>query len=171
MNPNSRKKIMSVMAIVVALVVLLPVLAIVAAQFGAFSGTAPANLGVKDGKLKRPAGTPNSVSSQTSLWPEHPQAKRAAIEPLRYAGDPKAALQKVAAILTGMERTTLIKQEPGYLYAQCTTPLMRYTDDIEFWLDESANLIHVRSASRIGYSDRGLNRARVEAIRHRFNSN
>ena len=125
------------MSLVVALV-LLPVLVIVAAQFGAFSGSPPADLGVKDGKLKPPSGTPNSVTSQAGLWPDHPQARRAAIEPLRYTGDGKVALQKVAAIVKAMERTTIVKQEPGYLYAQCTTRLMRYTDDLEFWLDEPA---------------------------------
>jgi uncharacterized protein (DUF1499 family) len=164
MSPHWRKILMS---LVVALV-LLPVLVIMAAQFGAFSGSPPADLGVKDGKLKPPSGTPNSVTSQAGLWPDHPQARRAAIEPLRYTGDGKVALQKVAAIVKAMERTTIVKQEPGYLYAQCTTRLMRYTDDLEFWLDEPAGVIHVRSASRIGHGDRGVNRARVEAIRHRF---
>ena len=77
-------------------------------------------------------------------------------------------MRKIAGILRGMERTELITDQPGYLYAQCTTRLMRYTDDLEFWLDEPAGVIHVRSASRIGHGDRGVNRARVEAIRHRF---
>ena len=55
-----------------------------------------------------------------------------------------------------------------YLYATYTTPLMRFVDDVEFWLDPTAPVIHVRSASRIGHGDRGLNRARIEALRARF---
>jgi uncharacterized protein (DUF1499 family) len=74
----------------------------------------------------------------------------------------------VAGILRGMERTTVVTEQPGYLYAQARTRLLRFTDDVEFSLDEAAGVIHVRSASRIGHGDRGVNRARVEAIRSAF---
>ncbi len=165
MKPRTRKLILTLMS----LVFLLPTLVIVAVQFGALSGTPPADLGVKAGRLKPPSPTPNSVSSQASLWPDAPQANYAAIEPLRYTGDGRASMRKLAAILRGMERTVLVTDEPGYLYAQSTTKLMRYTDDVEFYLDEAAGVIQVRSASRIGHGDRGVNRARVEAIRAAFN--
>ncbi len=151
-----------------AALVLLPVLVIAAGQMGAFGGTPPTDLGVKNGRLKAPSATPNSVTSQAALWPDHPQAARAAIEPLRYRGDGPAALRTVAGILRGMERTTLVTERPGYLYAQTRTRLLRFTDDVEFSLDEPAGVIHVRSASRLGYGDRGVNRARVEAIRSAF---
>ncbi len=151
-----------------ALVILLPLLTVLAAQFGAFKGTPPADLGVRAGKLKPPAKTPNSVTSQAGMYPDHPQAQRAAIAPLKYTGDGKAAMQKIVRILRGMERTEVITEQPGYVYAQCTTRLMRFTDDVEFMLDESAGVIHVRSASRIGHGDRGVNRARVEAVRHQL---
>jgi uncharacterized protein (DUF1499 family) len=62
----------------------------------------------------------------------------------------------------------MVKQEPVYLYAQCRTKLLNYTDDIEFYLDEQAGVIHVRSASRLGHSDLGANRKRIEAWRQRF---
>ena len=164
MTSRTRKIFMSFLVVVV----LLPVLVVLAAQFGAFKGTPPANLGIRDGRLKPPAKTPNSVTSQAGLYPDHPQAQRAAIAPLKYTGDGKAAMQKIARILRGMERTEVITEQPGYVYAQCTTRLMRFTDDVEFMLDESAGVIHVRSASRIGHGDRGVNRARVEAIRHQL---
>lgn len=151
-----------------AIVVLLPVLVLVAAQVGAFAGSAPADLGVKDGRLKPPSNTPNSVTSQAGLHASHPLAQRAAIAPLAYSGDGRAAMRKLAGVLAGMERTTVVRQEPDYLYAQCQSKLMRFTDDVEFWLDEKAGVIHVRSASRIGHGDRGVNRARVEMIRHRM---
>lgn len=164
MSPRTRKIAMSFLAVVV----LLPVLILLAAQLGAFKGSAPATLGIRDGRLKPPSKTPNSVTSQAGLHPDHPQAQRAAIAPLAFKGDGKAAMQKIARILRGMERTEIITEQPGYLYAQCTTRLMRFTDDVEFMLDESAGVIHVRSASRIGHGDRGVNRARVEAIRHQL---
>jgi uncharacterized protein (DUF1499 family) len=61
-----------------------------------------------------------------------------------------------------------VTQSPDYLYAQCSTRWLKFTDDVEFYLDASAGVIHVRSASRIGRSDLGVNRARVEALRARF---
>ncbi len=164
MKLNFRKSAMTFLVIVI----LLPLLALLAAQFGAFKGTAPTTLGIRDGRLKPPSKTPNSVTSQAGLYPDHPQAQRAAIAPLTFKGDGKAAMQKIARILRGMDRTEIVTEQPGYLYAQCTTQLMRFTDDVEFWLDESAGVIHVRSASRIGHGDRGVNRARVEAVRHQL---
>ena len=164
MKPVLRKTLMTLLI----LIVVLPLAVLVAAQFGALRGTPPTDLGVRDGRLKPPSNTPNSVTSQAALYPGHPQAQRAAIAPLRYSGDGKAAMRKIAGILRGMERTELITDQPGYLYAQCTTRLMRFTDDIEFWLDETAGVIHVRSASRLGRKDFGVNRARVEAIRARL---
>lgn len=166
MKPRNRKIIMSLIAIVV----LAPALLIGAAQLGALSGSQPGDLGVKAGRLKPPSSTPNSVSSQAALWPDTPPARYAEIEPLRYPGDGRAAMRKLAAILPAMERTVLVTDEPAYLYAQSTTKLMRFTDDVEFYLDEGAGVIHVRSASRIGHGDRGVNRARVESIRALFNA-
>jgi uncharacterized protein (DUF1499 family) len=133
-----------------AALVLLPVLVIAAGQLGAFGGTTPTDLGMKNGRLKAPSATPNSVTSQAALWPDNPQATRAAIEPLRYRGDGPAALRTLAALLRGMERTTLVTEQPSYLYAQARTRLLRFTDDVEFSLDEAAGVIHVRSASRHG---------------------
>jgi len=94
----------------------------------------------------------------------------AGVKPLRYADDGRAAIRRLATILRAMERTVLVTDGPGYLYAQSTTQLMRYTDDVEFYLDEAAGVIQVRSASRIGHGDRGVNRARVEAIRALLNA-
>lgn len=58
-----------------------------------------------------------------------------------------------------------MKSEPDYLYAQYTTPLMKYVDDVEFWFDPVKGAVQVRSASRIGQSDLGANRKRIEAVR------
>jgi uncharacterized protein (DUF1499 family) len=64
-----------------------------------------------------------------------------------------------------MERATVIKTEGNYLHAEFRTKLMRYVDDVELFYDERAGLVHVRSASRLGRRDFGVNRARVEKLR------
>jgi uncharacterized protein (DUF1499 family) len=161
---------MTYLKILIVIVVGLVVMLVLAGQLGLLRGSAPANIGVREGRLLPPSTTPNSVSSQASLYPDHPQLPYAKIEPFRYSGDGKAAMVKIAGIVRGMERTEIIKDGPGYLYAQCTTKLLHFTDDLEFYLDEPAGVIQVRSASRIGHGDRGVNRARVEAIRAKFNA-
>jgi uncharacterized protein (DUF1499 family) len=142
----------------------------VAARFGAFSGRPPGDLGVRDGKLKLPSTTPNSVSSQADLWPDHPRRDAAAIAPLSPHGDGPATIARLAQIVEGMEGARIVERRPDYLYVQFTTKLMRFVDDTEFWFDPAAGVIHVRSASRIGGKDFGVNRARIEAIRERLNS-
>lgn len=143
----------------------LPVLVLAAGQLGALSGSAPTDLGVNSGKLKAPSDTRNSVSSQADLHPGHPQQAYARIEPIRYRGDGPAALAALAAALSVTPGVVIVQQKPGYVYAQCSTRWLKFTDDLELWLDESASVIHVRSASRLGREDFGLNRQRVEALR------
>jgi len=144
----------------------LAVAGIAAGRLGLLRGSPPADLGVRDGRLKAPSDKPNSVSSQADLWPGHPQLAYARIAPLAAGpGGIAVTMAKLAALVTATPGAVVVKSEPGYLYAQYTTPLMKYTDDVEFWLDPVAGVVQVRSASRLGYSDRGLNRQRVEAMR------
>ena len=77
-------------------------------------------------------------------------------------------MSRLAALLGQTSGILIVKRQPDYIYAQCTTPVLRFTDDVEFWLDRSAGKIHLRSASRLGRKDFGANRARIEAIRARF---
>ena len=146
-------------------VLLLIVVAVAAGQLGFLQGTAPAGLGVRDGKLKPPSMTENSVTSQAALYPDHPQRKYADIAPLALKGDGPATIAKIKAIVEGMDGAKVIKSEPDYLYAQFTTKLMKFVDDVEFWFDPAANAIQVRSASRVGRGDMGVNRKRIEAVR------
>lgn len=145
-------------------VALLAVLLLVVGQLGLLAGTAPKRLGVTNGRLKPPSNTPNSVSSQTSLYPDHAQFSYAAMQPLAVQGDGTVTMRKIAALLQGMPGTSLVSDEPDYLYAQCSTPVLKFADDVEFWLDIPAGLIHFRSASRLGRKDFGVNRARIEAV-------
>jgi uncharacterized protein (DUF1499 family) len=159
---------MKIMGIFLLLALLLAVLVVGAGQMGFFSGKTPDGLGVQAGRLKAPSDTPNSVSSQAGLFPGHPQRRYADIAPFTYTGDGQAALRRLAGLLQPSERGLLVTQSPGYLYAQCSTRWLKFTDDVEFYLVASAGAIHVRSASRIGHGDLGVNRARVEALRVRF---
>ncbi|HEX8874315.1 MAG TPA: DUF1499 domain-containing protein [Nitrosospira sp.] len=151
--------------VVIALVVITGLLA---GQLGLLKGTPPTDLGVHDGRLKAPSKTPNSVSSQASLYPGHPQRQYADIAPLPLKGSADATLDRIASIIESMEGGKIIKKEPGYIYAQFTTRLMKYVDDAEFWYDPSAEVIQVRSASRLGSSDLGVNRKRIEFIRQKL---
>jgi uncharacterized protein (DUF1499 family) len=138
---------------------------VIAGQLGLLRGAAPQDLGVKDGKLKPPSRTPNSVSSQADLFPDNPQAAFAQIDALHYAGDGRAALAKLAKLLAAQDRTVIVQQTEDYVYAQCTTALLHFTDDVEFWLNPEKQQIEVRSASRVGRKDFNVNRERVEALR------
>ena len=149
----------------VIVVAVLVVVAIAAGQLGLLQSTPPTDLGVRDGKLKPPSMTENSVTSQAALYPDHPQRKYADIAPLPVKGDGPATLARIKAIVEGMDGAKVVKSEPDYLYAQFTTRLMKYVDDVEFWYDPAAKVIQVRSASRVGRGDMGVNRKRIEAVR------
>jgi uncharacterized protein (DUF1499 family) len=126
---------------------------------GLFSGRRPDNLGVSSGKLKACPNKPNCVNSQANPESSH------FIAPLHYTGDATRAWQALYGVISGMERVAVIKHQPDYLYAEFTTRLMGFVDDTEFYLDPAGQVIHARSASRLGYRDFDVNRERVEAIR------
>lgn len=150
--------------IVIALLALVAS-ALAAGQLGLLNGRAPADLGVKQGKLKGLPSTPNSVSSQADLYPDHPQRKYSSIAPLALRGDGPTTVTKLKGVVQGMPGAKLMSSAPDYLYVQFTTPLMKYVDDVEFWFDPATNAVEVRSASRLGESDLGANRKRIEGVR------
>jgi uncharacterized protein (DUF1499 family) len=143
---------------------------VAAGQAGLFAGTSPAGLGVSNGRLAPPSQTPNSVSSQARLYPEHPQRDYASMEPLRFAGDATAAMRRLVDLVGGFERARITAHDADYLRAEFDSRWMGFRDDVEFWVDRPAGVIHFRSASRLGSADLGVNRARMETIRARFNS-
>jgi uncharacterized protein (DUF1499 family) len=125
-----------------------------------FSGKRPTNLGVTDGKFAPVPTSPNCVCSQApSSDAEH------YIAPFPLTGSPRDAIESLKAIVQSMDRTTIVESTDSYLYAEFTTKLMGYVDDVEFYADGASETIQVRSASRLGQSDLGLNRQRIEAIR------
>ncbi|MBI3372483.1 MAG: DUF1499 domain-containing protein [Betaproteobacteria bacterium] len=128
-----------------------------------FSGKPASNLGVHDGRLAPPGRTPNNVSSQAPKDDaEH------YIAPLRFRGNGAEALAALRKVLDAMDRTRIVRHDGEYLHAEFRSKLMGYVDDVEFAVAEKEGVIHVRSASRLGRRDYGVNRARVEAIRRRF---
>lgn len=156
------------LALIVVVIILAP---IIAGQLGQLRGKAPANLGLRDGRLKPPSKTPNSVTSQANLWPDHEQRAYAQIAPLSLikagtGADAGAAIMaKLRQVVLAMPGARIVRDQDDYLHATFETRLLRFTDDAEFWLDSANGVVQVRSASRLGRRDFDVNRARIEAIR------
>ena len=121
----------------------------------------PDNLGLKNQLLSPCPGTPNCVSSQE-------KNSQHRIQPITFEGSLERAKEKLYQVINSMRGTRIITQDDVYWHVEFTTLLFRFIDDVEFYFNESQSLIHVRSASRQGYWDLGVNRRRVETIRFRF---
>ncbi len=152
----------------IALIIAAGALALLAAgQAGALRGQRPADLGVHEGRLKAPSSTRNSVSSQAGTYPGA-GAEYARIEALAFEGSAADAMARLHKIVASMPGAHIGESRPDYLYAEFTTRWLKFVDDAEFYLPPGAHRIEVRSASRLGREDFGVNRARIEAIRARF---
>jgi uncharacterized protein (DUF1499 family) len=125
----------------------------------ACAGERPNNLGARGGVLAACPGSPNCVSSQAV-----DEGHR--IAPLLFSDDPDAAFARLKLVLGRRGDTTIRVDLPGYLRVELRTRL--FVDDGEFLLDRTQRVIHIRSASRLGYSDLGKNRSRIEEIREEF---
>ena len=123
----------------------------------------PLNLGVTDGKLSPCPDSPNCVSSQSS-------DKRHFIEPIRYEEAEQRAMERLIGVIQGMKRCRIITMDNHYIHAEFTSAFFRFVDDVEFYFDSEAKIINMRSASRIGYFDFGVNRQRMEEVRSLFNN-
>ncbi len=145
---------------IIAAVALLPI--IVLATLSALAKR-PSNLGVTDGQLAPCPSSPNCVSTQAT-------DRHHAIEPLRFTGSADAARERLVQVLTAQPRAKIITQTDNYIHAEFTSRLFRFVDDVEFFIDEEKSVIHFRSASRVGYSDLGANRQRMERIRQAFDA-
>lgn len=140
----------------------LPPLLITLAVSGC-AGTMP-ELGVNAGKLSPCPDSPNCVSSQSDSQ-EHQ------IAPLRYSDTKPEAHARLLAIVESEKRTHILTAEENYIRAEFTSAVFRFVDDVEFYFPEKqaeGSVIHMRSASRLGHSDFGVNRKRIERIRGRF---
>ena len=104
-----------------------------------------AQIGMTGGRLLICPDSPNCVSSQSGD-PRH------VIAPLRYEGTAEKARELLIKAVSGMRRSRIVISEELYLHAEFTSTFFRFVDDVEFLLDDGKKLIHVRSASRVGYS-------------------
>ncbi len=153
-------------------IVILVVILLLAAQFGLLSGKQPNNIGVTSEQLKPPSKTRNSVSSQAHLHADHVQLQYASIEPLPFKNNNAAnSMQVLVSVLKSMPGVTIVDAKPDYIYAHATTKVLKFVDDVEFWVNPAKGVIEVRSASRLGREDFGVNRARVEVIRAAYVAN
>ena len=125
---------------------------------GVFAGSRPENIGVQDGHLTNCPATPNCVVSQGGDE-DH------AITPIRYSTDRATAQQNLVDILGVVPRTKVVQQQDGYILAESESRLMGFVDDSEFYFPPDEKVIQVRAAARLGESDLGVNRRRVEQIR------
>ncbi len=126
-------------------------------------GNTPTNIGIRDGKLAPCPSSPNCVSSQSVAGD-----KEHYIQPVHYSGSRDAAKAALISVIESMKRTKIITVTDDYVHAEFTSRIFRFVDDVEFYFDDATKTIHVRSASRLGRSDLGVNRKRVEAIRELF---
>lgn len=126
------------------------------------AGTRPTEVGVHSGQLAPCPSTPNCVNSQS-------QDATHRIAPLTYDSSPQEAMANLKTALKSFTRAKVIAQTENYLYAEFTIPVVGFVDDVEFLLSEDAKVINVRSASRMGESDLGVNRRRIETLIAKFN--
>ena len=128
-----------------------------------FDWRRPTNLGVTEGRLAACRTTPNCVSSQAD-----PSDREHYIAPIPFKGTPAQAIGAARQAVQSMERATIVSEAPGYLYGEFRSKLMGYVDDVEFFFDEKAGVFHVRSASRLGRRDFGVNRKRIDSLREKL---
>jgi len=126
-----------------------------------FAGTPPPGLGVRDGRLAPCPASPNCVTSDAADDTHR-------IAPLACRGSREAALATLAKVVAAQPGATIVVRRDDYLYATFETPLLGFVDDVEFAALPDRPAIDVRSASRLGYSDLGTNRRRIEAVRAAF---
>lgn len=119
------------------------------------AGKRPDDIGVRNGALTHCPDSPNCVCSCETRSSHH-------IAPL------ETTLDGVRAAIAQMPRTRLVSDTGDYLHVECLSRLLGFIDDLEFLAQPESGLVQVRSASRLGYSDLGANRRRIEALRRQL---
>ena len=144
-----------------AVVVLLVPAVVIRFALLASGSTPPENLGVGEQGLVPCPKSPNCVASRAE-GAEH------RVEPLMLIGDPAQAIERLGSIIDALPGGRVVEATPPYLRAEFRSRLFRFVDDVELLVDPEAARIEIRSASRVGHSDLGVNRKRVEVIRAAF---
>ncbi len=123
-----------------------------------FSGSASAAIGINSDRLEPCPSSPNCVVSVNGEG-EHQ------IDPITYQSDRATAKETLLKVLSVVPRTEVIENTDNYIHAESTSRIFKFVDDVDFYFPEDKNVIHLRSASRVGESDLGVNRRRMEQIR------
>ncbi len=118
------------------------------------------DIGLKDGRLAPCPNRPNCVVSQGGDNRHH-------IDPIAYEGEKPAAMALIQQVVQALPGTRITAQTDDYLHVEFRSKIMGFVDDVAFFFPDAA-VIHMRSASRVGYFDFGANRRRLETIRQRF---
>jgi len=118
-------------------------------------------IGIVDGKLHPCPKSPNCVSTQAI-------DENQKIEPIKYSGSLEDAKGKILSIINSLKRSKIITNEENYIHIEFRTATFRFVDDVEFLFDDKEKVIHFRSRARMGYSDMGVNRKRMEEITKLF---
>ena len=122
------------------------------------SGKIPDTIGVRQSALADCPKTPNCVSTE-ALDGSHK------IDPFRLKGDPGIKWPEVIRTASSLPRSKVIKSTDDYVHLECRSLVFRFVDDLELYLTSSEGLVSIRSAARLGKSDFGVNRERVELLR------
>ena len=150
---------MKKMSMYIVIIVCVSILTVLIIQlFGLLEGSRPENLGIQDNKLLDCPKKQNCVSSFSRTLAFD-------IEPLPFFSTPTESIKKIRQVILGVKGARIITEEKNYIHAECKSFYLGFVDDFEVYCDESKHVCHVRSASRLGFSDFGVNRKRVEKIR------
>ena len=118
-------------------------------------------IGIVNGKLHPCPKSPNCVSTQAI-------DDKQKMEPINYPGSLEEAKTKIISIINSLKRSKIITNEENYIHIEFRTATFRFVDDVEFLFDDKEKVIHFRSRARMGYSDMGVNRKRMEEITNLF---
>ena len=128
-----------------------------------------------------PASTFDSQTnfdSQTKTFPPCPDSPNCVstqearedfrVQPIYYSESTGEAKTRLRQIISEMPRATIVREQGNHLHVEFRSRIFKFVDDVEFYFDDEASLIHSRSAAQKGYADLGANRNRFEEIRSKF---
>ena len=122
------------------------------------SGKRSDEIGIDSSGLRGCPKSPNCVSSEA-------KDEQHAIESFRLKGNPKASWPLIRDEIVSIPGWTIVTATGNYIHVECKSRIFRFVDDLELYFNSSNGIISIRSASRVGYSDFGANRRRVERLR------
>lgn len=134
-----------------------------AVLLGGCGGSVPKTLGLENGRLRPCPASPNCVCSMDL-------DSSAFIAPFGYDVDSVTAWHALRQVVTEQGNATILREEPEYLHVEFRSKLLGFVDDVEFYLPPTIQQVEIRSASRLGWWDMGVNRKRVERLRQLFSA-